>query len=701
MASDPSLKGQPKTVRLGKYIVVDAIATGGMGTIFRAHDPETGRDFALKMLTPEMAAKPAMRERFRREAGHAASLHHENIVKSYELFEHNGKFFIPMEFVDGIDLAHHIEAHTRLDPEETREIMIQACRALKHAHDHGIVHRDIKPSNFLLSNKSGRLIVKLTDFGLARDPDREAQLTTEGTTVGTVNYISPEQARDSGSADIRSDLYSLGCTWYHMLAGQPPFPDGGIAARIVKHLEEEPPDVRQFNPRVSKALVTMLNKLLAKKPRDRYQTPAELLNDLHSLTAMKLRDDEGPATTRRAATKRKSKGKRRGEDTVANKSDTIVMRLPRRLLWIGILLIVGALLLGAVILVVAWKWPHGTSPDNPAAPPDRVGRNGPVAPPNNDPRIKPDAVVRPGPDGKPAPLPSLLPPKAPPIEVAALRERLDTAFPKVESTNNDPLRIQRTAGGATTAFTTLADALAKSAPERPVTIEIQDNGPLFWSTTLLRGRDVTLCAAKGYRPLIVWDVEKTMQERGKTLGKPLTFLMVEGGRLLMEGVDVVLQWPDKFQDPLTLVQATNADFSARHCTFSLSGQHSHPVVVTRFVANKAEPRRCHFTDCVLRGNSLQALDLNAPGGLVLFENCIVAGGDFPLFQVRGGSEQPPTVYAVRLDAGRRIVAVALARRSAGRQQPVAELAGMGQHPEPIERESRRRDDRAAARRHPG
>ena len=521
---------------------------------------------------------------------------------------------------------------------------------LKHAHDRGIVHRDIKPSNFLLCNKSGRLVVKLTDFGLARDPDREAQLTTEGTTIGTVNYISPEQARDSGSADIRSDLYSLGCTWYHMLTGQPPFPEGGIAERIVKHLEEEPPDVRQFNPRVSKALVTMLNKLLAKKPRDRYQTPAELLNDLHSLTAVKLpkeaarahsvadeRDEEGPATTRCAPTKRKSKGKRRGDDTLANKSDTIVMRLPRRLLWIGTAVIVAALLLAAVILVIAWKWPHGTSPDNTSPPPNRVGWNGPVTPANNDPRIKPDPVVKPDPDGKPAPLPSLLPPKAPPIEVAALRERLDAAFPKEEFTNKDPLRIQRMTVGAATTFTTLADALAKSAPELPVTIEIQDNGPLFWSTTVLRGRDVTLCAAKGYRPLIVWDMEKTMQERGKMPGRPLTFLTIEGGRLLMEGIDVVLQWPDKLQDPLTLVQATNADFSARHCTFSLSGQHSHPVVVTRLIATKAKPRRCLFTDCVLRGNSLQALDLNCAWRSSAIRELPRGGRRFPFVS---GARQP-------------------------------------------------------------
>ncbi len=115
----------------------------------------------------------------------------------------------------------------------------------------------------------------------------------------------------------------------------------------------------------------------------------------------------------------------------------------------------------------------------------------------------------------------------------------------------------------------------------------------------------------------------------------------------LEDVDVVVQWPDKLKEPLTLVQAINSDFSARNCTFSLSGRHDNPVAVVRFVTTKLEVRRCRFIDCVLRGNSLQALDLDVPGGLVLFENCLVTGGEFPLLQVRSGGSRPATVFAVR------------------------------------------------------
>src|ERR1019366_9258734 len=141
--------------------------------------------------------------------------------------------------IEGTDLQDYINRKRRLDPEEARQIMIQAAGALFHAHERGIVHRDIKPSNFLLTQKDNRLLVKLTDFGLAirYENDAEGRLTRDKTTVGTVDYMSPGQARDSRSADIRSDIYSLGCTFYHMLAGQAPFARGTLPERIVHHMQ--------------------------------------------------------------------------------------------------------------------------------------------------------------------------------------------------------------------------------------------------------------------------------------------------------------------------------------------------------------------------------------------------------------------------------------------------------------------------------
>ena len=284
MSSTPS-RSEPNDAsrfrRIGKYEVLGHIATGGMGAVYKARDTQLGREVALKIVPPELAGKPAVLERFHREARHAAKLRHENIVTLYEFGEDNGVYFLAMELIDGIDLHEYITRRGKVTPQRARKILIQAARALDHAHHQGIIHRDIKPSNFLITRRRGHSIVKLTDFGLAREAaDDEFRVTRDGSTVGSIDYMAPEQARDSRAADIRSDLYSLGCTLYHMLAGRPPFNEGGLTERLFKHIEAEPPDVRQFNPETTPDLLRVLRRLLAKKPEDRYQTPAELLADL-------------------------------------------------------------------------------------------------------------------------------------------------------------------------------------------------------------------------------------------------------------------------------------------------------------------------------------------------------------------------------------------------------------------------------------
>jgi len=284
MSSDAAAKEPSRNIRIGKYEVLSHIATGGMGAVYKARDTETGLDVALKVLSPEMAAKPAMVERFRREAKHALKLRHKNIVTLHEFGEAQNIHFLVMEFVDGIDLFEYLNRQGPLDPVEALKIIRQACRALDHAYQQGVVHRDIKPSNFLVARQGERLLIKLTDFGLAREASNEEfRVTRAGTTIGTLDYMSPEQARDSGLADVRSDLYSLGCTWYHLLTGHAPFPKGGLGERLHRIMNEEAPDVRQFNPRVSSAMASVLHRLLAKKRSQRYQTPADLMRDLDAL----------------------------------------------------------------------------------------------------------------------------------------------------------------------------------------------------------------------------------------------------------------------------------------------------------------------------------------------------------------------------------------------------------------------------------
>jgi serine/threonine protein kinase len=285
MASDPPPAKRPRrSIRIGKYEVLMHIATGGMGVVYKARDTETNQEVALKVLSPELAAKPAMVERFRREAKHAAKLRHENVVVLHEFGEANHTYFLVMEFIDGIDLHDYITRKGALDPQKALEIIVQACRGINHAYQQGVIHRDIKPSNFLLTRQGGRMVVKLTDLGLAREANNEEfRVTRAGTTIGTLDYMAPEQARDSGMADIRSDLYSLGCTWYHLLAGHAPFPRGGLGERLHRILHEEPVDVRQLNPRVSGTMASVVHRLMAKCPAERHQTPADLLSDLEAL----------------------------------------------------------------------------------------------------------------------------------------------------------------------------------------------------------------------------------------------------------------------------------------------------------------------------------------------------------------------------------------------------------------------------------
>jgi serine/threonine-protein kinase len=281
MSPDTPAKGTHRAVCIGKYEIVRHIASGGMGVVYKALDTESGREVALKVLAPEMAANPATLTRFRREARHADQLRHENVVRLYEFGEHRGTWFLALEFVEGIDLHEYVRRKGPLDPEEARRIIVQATLALHHTHQHGIVHRDIKPSNCLVTRKDGRMMIKLTDLGLSRRScGDELSVTLAGSTVGTVDYIAPEQAKDSRAADTRSDIYSLGCTFFHLLAGQPPFAEGAVTERLFKHILEEPPDVRQFNPRVSEALTAVLGRMLAKRPEERYQSPAALLKDL-------------------------------------------------------------------------------------------------------------------------------------------------------------------------------------------------------------------------------------------------------------------------------------------------------------------------------------------------------------------------------------------------------------------------------------
>lgn len=275
----PGPKRELELKRLGKYEIQKKIGAGGMGAVYLALDASLKRAVALKILPHEKAQNPTLVRRFHAEAQSAAALRHDNIVTVFEAGEADGYNFIALEFVDGIDADNLVRKRGVVPVKRSIEIVKQVARALEHAQKQGIVHRDIKPANLLIRVDG---VVKLADLGLARSLDDHADMgiTRVGTTVGTVDYMSPEQARDSKAADVRSDIYSLGCTWYHLLTGEPPFPGGGMANKLRDHATKPLPDPRLKNPGVSEGVVAILRQMTAKDAKQRYQTPAELLKDL-------------------------------------------------------------------------------------------------------------------------------------------------------------------------------------------------------------------------------------------------------------------------------------------------------------------------------------------------------------------------------------------------------------------------------------
>lgn len=266
--------------RLNHFQLLEYVGGGGMGAVFRALDTMLNRDVALKVLSRDQGAEEETRRRFQNEAQSAARLDHENIARVYYVGEDRGLNYIVFEFIEGTNLRDLVERNGPLPFPEALSYTLQIAQALSHASGRDVVHRDIKPSNVIIT-AAGR--AKLVDMGLARlhqaHPDGQ-DLTASGVTLGTFDYISPEQARDPRSADVRSDIYSLGCTLYYMLTCRPPFPDGTVLQKLLQHNSDAPPDPRELDPSLPPGVSPLVAKMLAKDPLRRYQRADELIADL-------------------------------------------------------------------------------------------------------------------------------------------------------------------------------------------------------------------------------------------------------------------------------------------------------------------------------------------------------------------------------------------------------------------------------------
>src|SRR5437899_3507910 len=279
LAGAPGTTLRPGTLFANRYEVKDLLGMGGMGVVYRAFDRELQEAVAIKTLRPEaLAGDGVALERFKQEIRLARKIAHRNVVRTYDLGEVNGMYYLTMEFVEGTSLKALIQSRGKLPVSVTLTVGKQLSRALEVAHEQGVIHRDIKPQNMVVE-ASG--VLKVMDFGIARltNPPKEKGLTEAGMAVGTPDYMSPEQLSGM-ELDPRSDLYAAGVVLFECLTGRLPFEADTPWALVAKHLEEEPPNPRTLNAEVSDGLSAVVLKAMAKEKEQRYQSAAELYEAL-------------------------------------------------------------------------------------------------------------------------------------------------------------------------------------------------------------------------------------------------------------------------------------------------------------------------------------------------------------------------------------------------------------------------------------
>lgn len=302
---------------VGPYLILDRLGEGGVSEVFKAWDTVRGRIVALKVLHQHLTDCSAAVRELQRERQAVTLLSHPNIIRTYDANQVGGIFYFAMEFVAGMDLSRYIDRFGPLPIEEACAYIRQVAQGLQHAHQLGLVHRDIKPANlflaiaeeeFCLSRSNGEAAVKIVDWGLARmrhDAGGVANLAAvdrdeeKGMLIGTADYIAPEQARDPCLVDIRADIYSLGCTLYFLLAGQPPFGGGSLMQKLLLHQNAARPQLRAIRPDVPEELDAVVRRMMARLPEDRFAIPLLAAGALRPFTAAaKTRPGSSPRIMR-------------------------------------------------------------------------------------------------------------------------------------------------------------------------------------------------------------------------------------------------------------------------------------------------------------------------------------------------------------------------------------------------------------------
>jgi serine/threonine protein kinase len=384
----------PELAASRQYQVLRELGRGGMGVVYLAKNLRMDRMEVLKVVSKELLDKPGAAERFLREIRSAAKLSHDNVVKAYSSPEVGELLLFAMEYVEGEDLSKVVKEHGPLPVANACFYIYQAAQGLQHAFEQGMVHRDIKPHNLILSRQGKKHVVKILDFGLAkatREKGTEHDLTGAGKMLGTPDYIAPEQTLDAASADIRADIYSLGCTLYYLLAGSPPFKGKSLFEILQAHMSTEAKPLNEVRPEVPAELAAVVAKMMAKEATQRYQKPIEVAQALapfvksgavgrgatpaHGMAAIQGNKPGTSAPARQetliegSMTAPESRSRSRTSQGVAEVSATSATELPAtkpsHLKWlIGAGALAGVLVLGLVGLWASGVFKGSTKDDN-------------------------------------------------------------------------------------------------------------------------------------------------------------------------------------------------------------------------------------------------------------------------------------------------------------------------------------------------
>lgn len=262
--------------KFGHYRVISELGRGGMGVVYKAWEPDLERFVAIKVLADNLLHDDSLKQRFIREAKAMATINHPNVIQIHFIGEQSGQPFFAMEFIEGQSLGEILKKGTILTLVHAKNIIYQACEGLLSAHNKGLIHRDIKPDNIMITNRG---LVKVVDFGIARNHKASDKLTNTGELIGTPGYLSPEVCVGQ-EIDIRADIFSLGVVFYEMLSGKAPFENDSPLGLMLEVVQSEIIDIRKINKKVDKKTARIINKMVEKSPDDRYQTFQQIINDI-------------------------------------------------------------------------------------------------------------------------------------------------------------------------------------------------------------------------------------------------------------------------------------------------------------------------------------------------------------------------------------------------------------------------------------